>query len=62
MNVARNNGAADTSGQLRGQVWGHDAEDHLLDVHMSSLKRKKLEAHGPRIIQTVRAAGYVVRL
>lgn len=41
-------------------LWGHDADDHLLDVHMSSL-RKKLEEHGPRLIHTVRGVGYVLR-
>ena len=47
--------------QLLTQVWGFDAYDvNLVEVHMSSLRRK-LEAHGPRIIQTVRGVGYVVR-
>jgi two-component system OmpR family response regulator len=46
--------------QLLGQVWGYDAADHLLEVHISSLRRK-LEAYGPRIIQTVRGTGYVLR-
>ncbi len=47
-------------GQLLGQVWGYDADDHLVEVHMSSLRRK-LEAHGPRLIHTVRGTGYVLR-
>lgn len=47
-------------GQLLGQVWGYDADDHLVEVHMSTL-RHKLEAHGPRLIQTVRGTGYVLR-
>ena len=46
--------------ELLAQVWGYDADDHLLEVHMSSLRRK-LEAHGPRMIQTVRGTGYVLR-
>ena len=47
--------------QLLTQVWGFDAYDvNLVEVHMSSLRRK-LEAHGPRLIQTVRGVGYVVR-
>lgn len=46
--------------QLIDQVWGYDADAHLLDVHISSLRRK-LEAHGPRMIQTVRGSGYVLR-
>ncbi|MEA2826399.1 MAG: two-component system, OmpR family, response regulator [Actinomycetota bacterium] len=47
-------------GQLRGQVWDYDTDDHLVEVHMSSLRRK-LEAHGPRMIHTIRGAGYVLR-
>ncbi len=47
-------------GQLLGQVWGYDADDHIVEVNMSSLRRK-LEAHGPRLIHTVRGTGYVLR-
>jgi DNA-binding response OmpR family regulator len=46
--------------QLLGEVWGYDASDHVLQVHISSLRRK-LEAHGPRIVETVRGTGYVLR-
>jgi two-component system, OmpR family, response regulator len=47
--------------QLLTQVWGFDAYDvNLVEVHMSSLRRK-LEIHGPRLIQTVRGVGYVLR-
>ncbi|HEX3622833.1 MAG TPA: response regulator transcription factor [Acidimicrobiales bacterium] len=42
------------------RVWGYDAGDHLLQVHMSSLRRK-IEAHGPRMIHTVHATGYALR-
>ena len=45
--------------QLLRLVWGHDAHGHLVEVHMSSLRRK-LEAHGPRMIETVRGMGYVL--
>ena len=45
--------------QLLAEVWANEADNHLLEVHMSSLRRK-LEAHGPRMIQTVRGAGYVL--
>jgi len=47
-------------GQLLGQVWGYDADDHLVEVHMCTLRRK-LESHGPRIIHTVRGTGYILR-
>lgn len=47
--------------QLLSQVWGYEAYDpNLVEVHISALRRK-LEAHGPRIVHTVRGAGYVVR-
>jgi DNA-binding response OmpR family regulator len=47
--------------QLLLQVWGFDAWDtNLVEVHMSSLRRK-LEAQGPRLIQTVRGTGYTLR-
>jgi DNA-binding response OmpR family regulator len=47
--------------QLLTAVWGFDAYDtNLVEVHMSALRRK-LEATGPRCIQTVRGAGYVLR-
>ena len=46
--------------QLLAEVWANEADNHLLEVHMSSLRRK-LEAHGPRMIQTVRATGYLLR-
>jgi two-component system OmpR family response regulator len=45
---------------LLGAVWGFtDYQPHLVEVHMSSLRRK-LEAAGPRLVQTERN-GYVVR-
>jgi len=47
-------------GQLLGEIWGYDADHHLLEVHMSSLRRK-LEAHGSRMIRTVRSIGYILR-
>jgi DNA-binding response OmpR family regulator len=43
---------------LLTQVWGYGAYDpNLVEVHVSALRRK-LEAHGPRLIQTVRGMGY----
>lgn len=47
--------------QLLTQVWGFDAPDsNLVEVHLSALRRK-LEAHGPRLIHNLRAVGYVLR-
>lgn len=38
-----------------------DAYDpNIIEVHVSALRRK-LEAHGPRVIDTVRGVGYVLR-
>ena len=47
--------------QLLVQVWGFDAFDpNVVEAHMSALRRK-LEAHGPRVIHTVRGVGYLVK-
>ncbi len=47
--------------QLLTRVWGFDAYDaNLVEVHMSALRRK-LESRGPRLVHTVRGAGYVLR-
>lgn len=42
------------------QVWDerYDGVSNTLEVHVMEL-RKKLDAHGPRLIQTVRGRGYV---
>ena len=59
--LLRNRSRVVPKGQLVSQVWGYETDDHVLEVHMSSLRRK-LETHGPRIIQTIRGTGYVLRL
>lgn len=47
--------------QLLGMVWGPDVEDtNLVEARMSVLRRK-LEAHGPRLIHTHHGLGYVLR-
>jgi DNA-binding response OmpR family regulator len=47
--------------QLLTDVWGFDRYDlNVVEVHVSALRRK-LEEHGPRVIHTVRNAGYVFR-
>jgi len=56
--LVRHRGQALSKDQLLTQVWGYDAYDHnLVEVHISALRRK-LEAQGPRLIQTVRGIGY----
>jgi two-component system response regulator MprA len=49
--------------QILNEVWGYDfyGEDNVLEIYVGYL-RKKLEAGGsPRVIQTVRGVGYVLR-
>ncbi|WP_240615989.1 response regulator transcription factor [Nakamurella deserti] len=47
--------------QILTSVWGYDDYDpNLVEVHVSALRRK-LEAHGDRILHTVRGLGYVLR-
>jgi diguanylate cyclase (GGDEF)-like protein len=58
--LVRNRTLVVPKGQLRSQVWGYDIDDHVLAVHISSL-RHKLEVHGPRMIHTIRGSGYVLR-
>jgi DNA-binding response OmpR family regulator len=42
-------------------VWGYGEYDgNLVEVHISALRRK-MEAHGPRLIHTVRGLGYALR-
>jgi two-component system, OmpR family, response regulator len=47
--------------QLLSSVWGfEDYDENVVEVYVSSLRRK-LELLGPRLIQTVRGVGYVMR-
>jgi two-component system, OmpR family, response regulator len=58
--LVRHRGMVLSKPQLLSQVWGYDAYDpNLVEVHISSLRRK-LEVHGPRIIDTVHGLGYRV--
>lgn len=49
--------------RLTDALWGHDAdpESNVLEVLVSSLRRKMDGGRGPRLIHTVRGAGYVLR-
>jgi two-component system OmpR family response regulator len=50
-----------TKNQILSAVWGFDAYDpNLVEVFISSLRRK-LEAHGPRLLHTMRGLGYAMR-
>ena len=46
--------------QLLARVGGYDPSDHLVEVHVSALRRK-LEVNGPRMIHTIRGLGYILR-
>ncbi len=49
--------------QLLDGVWGRDAavDPHVLEVYIGYLRQKMEAAGEPRLIQTVRGAGYVLR-
>ena len=52
-----------TRDQLMERVWGFDfdGESNVLEVYVGYLRRKLEEGNQPRLIQTVRGAGYVLR-
>ncbi len=61
---ARNPGIVLSRDRLLELVWGYDwaADGNVVDVFVSYLRRK-LEADGePRMIQTVRGIGFVLRV
>lgn len=56
--LARSPGRVVSKTHLLTAIWGYDGYDeNIVEVHISSLRRR-LEAHGPRIIHTVRGRGY----
>ena len=56
--LVRQRGLVLSKHQLLTQIWGYDAYDpNVVEVHVSALRRK-LEAHGPRILETIRGLGY----
>lgn len=59
--LAAQRGRVVSKTQILTAVWGYDAYDpNLVEVHVSALRRK-LEAHGPRLLHTVRGLGYLLR-
>jgi two-component system, OmpR family, response regulator len=46
--------------QILTSVWEYNHDPNLVEVHISALRRK-LEAHGSRVLHTVRGLGYVLR-
>jgi two-component system, OmpR family, response regulator len=59
--LARTPGRVFSKSELLSFVWGFDEYDpNLVEVHVSSLRRK-ISADGPPLIQTERGRGYVLR-
>jgi DNA-binding response OmpR family regulator len=57
----RNPGVVLTRTRIFDSVWGeqYDGSSNTLEVHIKELRRK-LEAFGPRVIQTRRGSGYIL--
>jgi two-component system, OmpR family, response regulator len=59
--LARNADVVVSKRRLLSEVWGFDEFDvNVVEVHVSALRRK-LEQFGPRLVETVRSHGYVIR-
>jgi two-component system, OmpR family, response regulator len=59
--LGRQRGTVVGKHKLLAAVWGFQAHDlNLVDTYVSTLRRK-LEAHGPRLVHTVRGVGLVLR-
>lgn len=59
--MAKQPGTVFSKARLLALVWGwQNYQRNLVEVHVSALRRK-LEAHGPRLIHTERGQGYVLR-
>ncbi len=59
--LAANRGRTLSKTQILTQVWGYeDYDPNLVEVYVSALRRKT-EAHGPRLLHTVRGMGYALR-
>lgn len=52
-----------TKEMIMDRVWGMDyvGESNVLEVYIAMLRQKMEEENAPRLIQTVRGAGYVLR-
>jgi two-component system OmpR family response regulator len=59
LELVENRGRVLTKTHLLSQVWGYDAFDpNLVEVHLSSLRKKLNQAGVPEIIRTRRGLGY----
>lgn len=58
--LAQRRGRVVTKTQILTAVWGYEHYDpNLVEVNVSALRRK-LEAHGPRMLHTARGRGYTL--
>jgi len=61
LTLAKRPGQVFSKSRLLALVWDYeDYDPNVVEVHISALRRK-LEADGPRIIQTIRGVGYAMR-
>ena len=60
LNILRRPGEVLSRTRIYEQVWDdrYDGLSNTLEVHVMELRRK-LEAHGPRLIHTLRGRGYL---
>lgn len=59
--LARRRDRVVTKTQILTGVWGYEHYDpNLVEVNVSAVRRK-LEAHGPRLLHTERGLGYIMR-
>ncbi len=61
--LMRHPGQVMTRGQILAQVWGYDfgGDENVIEVYISYLRRKTEDGGEPRLIQTIRGIGYVLR-
>lgn len=60
--LARNRGRVLSKNYLLTQVWGYDAYDpNLVEVHVSSLRKKLAAASADDLISTKRGVGYLIK-
>lgn len=60
--LARNRGRVLSKNYLLTQVWGYDAYDpNLVEVHVSSLRKKLAAATADDLIATKRGVGYLIK-
>lgn len=61
--LIRNKGHVLSRAQITEHVWSYDYEgaSNMIDVYIRNLRRKLDEGHTPKLIHTVRYAGYVLR-